>query len=73
MNEITITVCGEAGSGKTVLATMIHLLLRERGFESMLEDLDDPITAERLQTCLKVLPKRTRVKVVAQMVSRKPQ
>lgn len=73
MNEITIIVCGIAGTGKTVLATMIHRFLCESGFDSNLEDIDDPISPERLQKCLDVLPKRTRVKVVAQMVSRKPQ
>jgi CO dehydrogenase nickel-insertion accessory protein CooC1 len=72
MNEITITVCGEAGTGKTALAAIIHRLLCEHGFESDLEDIDGPISPERLQMCLDVLPKRTCVKVVAKMARRKP-
>jgi len=70
MNEITITVCGISGSGKTTLAHLVHTMLREHGFESELEDIDQPISPERLLLCLEALPQRTRVKVVARMASR---
>jgi len=72
MNEITITVCGIAGSGKTTLAHLVHTMLREQGFESELEDIDQPISPERLKACLKALPGRTRIRVVAKMAPRAP-
>lgn len=76
MSEITITVCGKAGSGKTTLGLLIYDMLQEHGFECALEDLDRPLGAtdiERLMTAgLETLPERTRVTIVTQMAPREP-
>jgi thymidylate kinase len=76
MSEITITVRGIAGSGKTTLGLLIYDMLQKHGFECALEDLDQPLdTANigRLMTAgLQTLPKLTRVKIVTQMAPREP-
>jgi thymidylate kinase len=76
MNEITITVRGEAGTGKTTLGMLIYSVLQEHGFDCTLEDLDQPLgtaNIERLMTAgLQALPKRTRVTIMTQMAPRLP-
>jgi len=71
--EVTITIMGKSGTGKTTLGRLIHAMLCEHGFESELDDVDGSslsvLDDDRFCACVRSLPEQIRIRIVP---ARKP-
>jgi|15BtaG_2_1085339.scaffolds.fasta_scaffold32786_2 tRNA uridine 5-carbamoylmethylation protein Kti12 len=73
MNQLTITISGPHGSGRTTLAAELSQFLEERGLRVINRDDDVPQEWHRDGRCLEALAsKGTQVDIATRAVARQP-